>query len=102
MGAAIATTPTFTLTHNEDDLDWTQVSNMYLTFQSGTKKLRKEGADLIITPNSISVLLTQEDTLFFGKTIYIQANWTYPGGLRGATKIVYYNMDEQLEKEILE
>lgn len=102
MGAAIGTTPTITLTHHVSGLDWTSVQNMYMTFRSGSKKVTKTGADLVVTADSVGAFLKQEETLLFGSTVYIQANWTYPGGLRGSTKVVSYTMDDQLEKEVLE
>lgn len=37
MAAAIGTTPTFVLTFEDEELDLTQMANVYVTFQSGGK-----------------------------------------------------------------
>ena len=100
--AARGTTPTFTLTFTEETLDLTQANNVYVTFQSGVKTLTKTGEDLVIAPKQISVFLSQEDTLYLGEVIFIQANWTKNGGIRAASDVVTYQFSPQLLKEVIE
>ena len=95
-------TPTFTLTFDDEGLDLTQANHVYVTFRN-RKVITKKDADLNVSENSISVYLSQEETLSFrdGDTA-IQANWTYGNGSRAASEIVVYRFTEQLYDTVAE
>ena len=90
-------TPTITLTLPED-INLEYASNVYVTFQEYTSlidapifagrepvKMTKTGDDLVINANTITVTLSQEETLSFKPgAVQIQVNWTYQDG--GETK----------------
>lgn len=99
------TTPTFTLTL-PNDVDLTEASNIYVTFEKNGKELQKTGADLGVTAHTIEVFLTQAETLAFPSgDVALQVNWTYQeGGVtkRAATEIVKVNMRTNLEDRVLE
>ena len=103
MGVARATTPTFTLTFDEQGLDLTQAENVYVTFSSGGKKVTKTGEDLTVTENTISVYLSQEDTIGWRKgEVLIQANWTLSDGqYRASSDIVRCDVSNQLLDEVV-
>ncbi len=71
------TTPTFTLT--VEGVDLTLASSVYVTFAGNDQKeiLTKTGADIDVDEHSISVYLTQAETLAFPAQVCIQLNWTY-------------------------
>lgn len=71
-------TPTFTLTLPED-IDLSTASNVYATFVSKDGvSMTKSGDDLSVDKNTISVLLTQAETLSFPRgEVSVQVNWTY-------------------------
>lgn len=72
------TTPTYTLTLPET-VDLTMASEVHVSFSDNNKEiLRKTGNDLEITAHSVSVYLTQEETLSFPNgNVQIQLNWIY-------------------------
>lgn len=103
MAETIAgTTPTFTLTFNEQDLDLTQASHVYVTISGddGTPIVTKKDGQLTVEAKSISVFLTQAETLPLADRItLIRANWTYQSG--GVTrracskkKLLYWEPNE--------
>lgn len=101
----IGTTPTFTLTFTDENLDLTSAQNVYVTFHSANKSssLTKTGEDLTIEEKSIAVYLAQEETLaFYEGDVEIQANWTSTTGGRCASDVVTYTFGKQLLKEVLE
>lgn len=71
------TTPTFIF---NTPVDLTQATSVYVTFSKMDDDiiLTKTGTDLDITDESVSVFLTQEETLSFpnGKA-KVQLNWLY-------------------------
>ena len=96
MGVPLYTTPTFTLTFTEKDLDLTQAENVYVTFRSGAVFLTKTGENLTVDEKTISVDLTQEETASFVMgVVEIQANWTQ-GNKRIASEVATYDMTKQL------
>ena len=96
------TTPTFTLTFNEDGLDLTEAINVYVTFRSGAITRTKSGSDLEIETQAISVFMSQNDTSKFRTgDVEIQANWTEPNGGRAASEVVNYPISEQLLKRVV-
>lgn len=103
MSIPRGTTPTFTLTFTDQDLDLTEARNVYVTFGSHGSALTKSGESLDVTAKSIAVYLTQKETLKFKEgDIEIQANWTTPGGGRAASDIVKYPISRQLLQRVIE
>lgn len=102
MGVPQYTTPTFTLTFTEQNLDLTQAQAVYVTFKSGEYELTKTGEDLDVGEKTIGVYLHQAETGSF-KTgnVKIQANWTTSSGDRAASEIVTYNITDQLLKGVI-
>lgn len=77
-------TPTITLTLPED-INLEYASNVYVTFADAAGKMTKTGDELVISANTITVTLSQEETLSFKPgAVQIQVNWTYQDG--GETK----------------
>lgn len=106
MAVAIGTTPEFIFDFSSDpaasELDLTLMDHVYVTFTSGVKSFNKSDEDLTITAKTITVSLSQEDTLKFGRTVQMQANWTFNNGKRGSSDIWEYSMGEQLCKKVLD
>lgn len=103
MSVPIGTTPTFTLTFSEQSgVDLTQATNVYVTFCSGSKTVTKTGEDLTITEKSVSVTLSQEETLPMLYTVNIQVNWTTPDGKRLASEVIKCEMSMQLLMAVVE
>lgn len=103
MSVAIATTPTYTLTFTEQSLDLTTAVNVYVTFAQGSKIITKTGDDLTVTARSITVSLTQSETLNFrAGDLEIQANWTGANGERSCSEVETTELSKQLLKRVLE
>ena len=101
MSVPIGTTPTFQFTLDSNDLDLTQAAHVYVDIV-GAAKISKADSDLVIGQKTISVYLTQEETLSLGPgLIKFQANWTYAGGQRGGSAIGEYVFADNLRREIL-
>lgn len=97
------TTPTFTLTFSEQELDLTEAKNVYVTFTSGEYELTKEDEDITVGEKSIEVYLSQEETGNFRRgEVEIQVNWTSPDGKRVASNVVTYPISKQLLKRVVE
>lgn len=95
-----ATTPTFLLTL---PIDLTDITKMVFTITQGETKINKEGNDLGISGQVVSVYLTQEETMCFKKgTARLQLNWLYPNGERGCSNIVTIEVTPNLLLEVLE
>lgn len=100
------TTPTYILTLPED-IDLEQATNVYVTFAKTnyTVVLTKTGDDLIITNNTISVFLSQEETLKFQTDFcLLQVNWTYDNAgvkKRACTEIVSIPIKRNLINEVI-
>ena len=96
------TTPTFTLTFSEENLNLTSAANVYVTFRSGEYLLTKTGEDLTIGEKTINVYLSQSETSHFRQKVSIQANWTTATGSRAASDIAEYPISDQLLKRVVE
>ena len=97
------TTPQFTLTFDDANLDLTLAQNVYVTFQCGQYLLTKTGNDLYIQPKQIGVKLSQAETGgFIPGNVNIQANWTDLGGNRAASDISTFDITKQLLQEVVE
>ena len=103
MSVPRGTTPTFYCTFKEDWIDLTKAKNVYVTFEAPGFSLTKTGDALILEEKAISVLLSQAETLrFLDDTVEIQANWTMPDGTRISSEIVYFPIDRQLLRKVIE
>jgi hypothetical protein len=101
MSIVRGTTPTFLLEF-PNDIDLTEAANVYVTFGKNGTVITKATADLDIEPHSISVHLTQEETLKFGiGALEIQANWVFANGRRVASEISTYVVTKQLLAEVI-
>ncbi len=87
MGFTRGTTPTHVW--QDIDIDLTD-ARVYVTYSQGRgqKVLEKTNEDLTITKDSISVTLSQEDTLRFSPgEVGIQIRYVLKGGTAGASSI---------------
>ena len=101
MSIVRGTTPTFELTF-PNTVDFTTVDHIYVTFRKNGVAITKSGSEIQNSEHTITVALSQEETLQLGTgTIEIQVNWTF-GGLRAASDIVPYQFDPQLLPEVLD
>lgn len=96
------TTPTFKLILNDDTVDLTTATKVYVTFsQNGIKLTKSE--DLEILEKEVDVFLSQEETLAFVlSSVEIQINWIYGDGKRACTNIVRVPVGRNLISEVLE
>lgn len=96
-----ATTPTFVLTLPES-VDPSQFSKTVFSLSQDNLMINKTGNSLIIDGHTISVLLTQAETLKFvvGKA-YLQLNWLYADGTRACSEIKEIEITPNLLREIL-
>lgn len=100
------TAPTYILTLPKD-IKLNEATNIYVTFAKNnyTVVLTKTGDDLTISNNTISVFLTQEDTLKFQTdSCLLQVNWTYDDAgvtKRACTEIVSIPVKRNLINEVI-
>lgn len=101
------TTPTFTLTF-PDGVDFTQASEIVVTFRSPRAILAEKTGDAVqITGdsnNTLAVFLTQEETLAFPGQVMLQVNWTYEeGGIvkRACSEIAEVEVDQNLHDSVI-
>lgn len=84
------TTPTHVF--SDIGVDLRDADAVYLTYEQNNKVvLEKEKTDLEISKDSISVMLSQEDTLLFlanENPVYIQFRYRLANGKAGASDIV--------------
>lgn len=110
MGTARGTTPTFVL--HIPGVDLTHAANVYVSI-IGTSFGGYAKREITITTDdlnieysedetTISVKLSQEDSLAFAGSIELQANWTYPDGSRCATYPAAYAFGKQLLNKVVE
>ncbi|RHC58347.1 hypothetical protein DW839_01975 [Enterocloster bolteae] len=96
------TTPTITLTLNEVDL--TSLKSVYVTFcQSGKMLTKQSGTEGVeITEHTVSVSLSQEETLRFTPgTVEVQLRGLTNGGDAFATNVARVAVKEVLLKEVI-
>lgn len=97
-----ATTPTFVLTL-PDTVDLTEPIHFYFTLRQGNVRIEKADTDLVIDGQTISVYLSQAETLTLTPgMVKLQLNWTYANGSRACSNIVSVNVTENLLKEVVE
>lgn len=91
-----ATTPTFVLTLPET-VDLSIVDKMLFSLVQNQTKLTKKINPSDFEGQTVSVFLTQTDTLPFVKgTADLQLNWTYADGKRACSNIVKVNITNNL------
>lgn len=101
MGIARATTPTFTLTFTEEELDLTQATNVYVTFEQGEVNFTKTALD--VAEKQVDVYLSQEETLRFKVgVVNIQVNWTMANGRRACSDVKQVEITKQLLRQVIE
>lgn len=104
------TTPTFTFTIKNQDVDLGAAQNVYVTLAQGPKIIEKTGTDLEIETRTVSVFLTQEESLRLteGPNCEVQINWTYLDPVdgktvrRAATKVKAITISKQLLRRVIE
>lgn len=97
-----ATTPTFILTL-PNSVDLSQAENVYFTLRQNNVSIQKSTNDLMIEGQTVSVFLSQLDTLqLTAGTAQMQLNWTYENGSRACSNIVSVNVTENLLKAVVE
>ena len=96
-----ATTPTFVLEF--EDIDLTEALELFVTLRQGSTVLTKTGNDLEVTETTITVFLSQEETLSFceGKAD-LQVNWVYSDNSRACSNIVSVAVGRNLLPEVIE
>jgi hypothetical protein len=101
MGVPRYTTPVFTLTFSESDLDLTQAEEVFVTFKQACKLMTVTGDDLTVGEKTIAVSFTQQETADFCEgDVEIQANWVI-AGKRAASVVVNYQFTKQLLQEVI-
>lgn len=94
------TTPTIQITIN--DIDLNEMQNIYVVFEQNGYILKKESNDLDIEGNTISVSLSQEETLNFKEgTCNIQLRMITKGGVAIASPIKTTKVYRVLNKEVI-
>ena len=97
-----ATTPTFVLTL-PNDVDPSDFANIYFTLRQKNVLIEKTGTDLTIDGQTVSVYLSQAETLqLVPGAAQIQLNWTYANGSRACSNIASVQVTENLLKEVVE
>lgn len=97
-----ATTPTFILTL-PNTVDLSKVANIYFSLRQNGVQIEKDGEDLTVDGQTVSVYLSQAETLqLISGTAQIQLNWTYANGARACSNIVSVKVSENLLKEVVE
>lgn len=94
------TTPTIQITIN--DIDLNEMQNIYVVFEQNGYILKKESSVLDIEGNTISVSLSQEETLNFKEgTCNIQLRMITKGGVAIASPIKTTKVYRVLNKEVI-
>lgn len=99
-------TPTYVIRLKEEyreEVDLTLANHVYVTFEQGKNELRKSDTQLELTADTITLSLTQEETLSFKKgTIGIEVNVTYDNGGRAISQTYDDEVIESIEDRVLE
>jgi hypothetical protein len=98
------TTPTIVITVTGEDFDG---STLYVTIEQGALELTKTGSDVTVTPtetgSTVSLYLTQEETLMFGKgKASIQIRWINGSGVAQASPIRTIDVSPILLEGVIE
>ena len=102
MSIPRGTTPTFTLTF-EDDVNFLTAQSVYVTFKSGIRNFTKTVPDIVLEEKKIKVYLTQRETFMFeeSKGVEIQANWITATGDRVSSEVAVYAITKQLLERVI-
>lgn len=95
------TTPTHTFT---TDIDLTDAEVIFITYeQDGAPVMEKTKEDLAITAESLTVKLTQEETLAFelGKPVEMQIRARFADGTAVASQVMRTNADVILKEGVI-
>lgn len=95
------TTPTHTFT---TDIDLTDAEVIFITYeQAGEVVMEKTADDLAITADSLTVKLTQEETLAFelGKPVEMQIRARFADGTAVASQVMRTNADVILKEGVI-
>lgn len=96
-----ATTPTFVLTL-PNTVDLTEAETVMFSLRQGFYALDKSGEDLTVEAQTVSVYLTQAETLALKSGLaQMQLNWTYPDGSRACSNIANVSIDPNLYKAVI-
>ena len=86
-----------------NDVDLSEPVHFYFTLKQGSTVIEKQDADLVIDEHTVSVYLSQAETLQLREgSVSIQLNWTYSNGARACSNIVSVQVSENLLKEVVE
>ena len=97
------TTPTYRLILNDNTVDLTVASNVYVSFTGQYGAIEKTGDDLVVSAHQVDVFLSQAETLKFTEgEIEIQINWVYADGQRAATVIKKEKVGKNLIGRVIE
>lgn len=92
-------TPTNTFTV---DIDLTGATVFISYEQKGKVVIEKTGEDLTITPESIVLRLTQEDTLAFTPgDVLIQIRYVFPNGVADGSNIIRTTADRIIKDGVI-
>ena len=96
-----ATTPTFILTL-PNTVDLSLAESVWFSIKQNSTIVNKTGDSLVIEGQTVSVYLTQEETVqFYNGTAKLQLNWTYPDGSRACSNIVSVPVGDNLIKDVI-
>lgn len=97
-----ATTPTIIINLPDDGtVDLTQAHTIVFSLSQGPTTIKKTITDA--TAHSVSVFLSQEDTLKLNRgKAQVQLNWTYDGKRRACTNIVDIVVTPNLLRAVIE
>lgn len=98
------TTPTVKLHLNGTEADLTDAARVRVIFSQGDQVLKVDGPGprVEVEPNTVTVTLTQEETLLFSPgTLMVQVRWTLEDGTTAATLVTTMRVHRTLDKEIL-
>lgn len=82
------------------DIDLTDAVEMYITYKQGTEiKIERELEDIEVTENTLTVKLTQEETLSFNddNNVLIQIRAKYEDETAVASNIIFTSVSEVLK-----
>lgn len=103
------TTPTFTMTIKDENIDLNIADNMIFTIEQGSYSVSKESDDIEIEDGrTVHVFLTQEESLRFkpGAPAELQLNWTYQDANgrthRASTRVKEIEIEKQLYRKVIE
>ena len=106
MAVYKGTTPTYIFTLPED-IDLSSADSVYVTFCKTNYEniLTKEDNEMEIDVNTVSVFLTQEETLSFPRgDVLVQINWLYDDGnttQRACSEIITIPAKRNLIDEVI-